>query len=80
MPFFFIHCAEERSVKYFCQNVELNDKTHILTVGPGKNFQEKNWLPRSNGFNSKTKRDIVKGKNDRYVYSNKRPVVENLVT
>ena len=41
MPFFFIHCAEERSVKYFCQNVELYDKTHILTVGPGKNFHKK---------------------------------------
>ena len=30
MPFFFIHCNEERSVKYFCQKGELDRhvKTH----------------------------------------------------
>jgi len=41
-------------------------------VGLGKDFQKKKRTSRSNGFNSKTKRDIVMGPKGKMVVTHRR--------
>ena len=49
-------------------------------VGPGKDFQKKNGLLRSNSRYSKTERDIVIGPTAKMVSTHRAPLVQIWVT